>query len=853
MWLRRVTAVRQGFKTNAFGTRAMLAAGAALALLLAPVSAVTQTTDDPSQQLHPYVPDKAAAPKAETEHKAEPEKKPDQASPPAAPVAAPSSPVAGDAASSAAPKPKKPKPKPAAPATNALPGTAPAMTAPHPATPAALPPHPMVAATAPNAQPAPAKPVIAPQSVPVKPAVAPAPVAPAAPPSAPPTSLNQKPLQPGPAIVQGPQRTLATPISADDIETFTDSVVRSLMQRDHVVGATVAIVQGDTPLLVKGYGFDRLNPIRRVDPNNSLFRVGSISKVFTWIVARQEIEQGRIKLDAPIANYLPDDVYKEDRARKPLTLRDLMAHTAGYEDTSLGHLFTLDQTRLTSTDSYFRQHTPRRVRDSGQFSSYSNFGAALAARALVQTGKAKDVPSLIEARVFTPLGMDHSTLREPYEANIVDAEGLPAPMTNTLVQDLSDGFIWDNATYKAEPFDHAIAMSGALGASTTAKDMARFMSLMLDNGQLQGVQLFNIDSARAFRDPLLPTAPGYNGWASGLMVRTMPTGQVTYGHGGATLWFNSNLVLVPDLNLGIFISTNTQTGGPLADDFATMLIDHVSGDVVRPPLMPTPEMAYGDHRAYYDGMKGEYTSTRRAYRGLEGAITRLINTVEVNFDADGRLILSTEGGQSAYVPASATGFFNQQDGEDPGPASALGGLHFLFKADGSKATAFETASNMARYERTSWIFHPGTLKVMSILQVFTCVLVFLSLAKGTARHERPTETQSRATVISLGVALVWILAIVVFQNWQGHMADDPNALFTRWPAPQVKLASWLAVLATIGTAYQAGTFYLVYNGNGRYGDGWPEWQKIAHGLLTLYWVIYVILLTFWGALEPLSW
>jgi CubicO group peptidase (beta-lactamase class C family) len=851
MWLRRGTAVRRGFKA-----KALIAMGAALALVaMPPVAGTTsalpqQTPDDTGAQLHPYVPDQAAPPerKAESEHKAEPEKKPEATvSAPPPPVA---SPAAGAAASSAAPKPKKPKPKPAAPlaagTAAATSSAAAASTAPHPATAATTSPVTPVAHP-PAAIPAPQTPAAKPASAP-----APAPV-PAAPPLAPPTSLNQKPLQPGPAIVQGPQRTFSTPISADDIETFTDSVVRSLMQRDHVVGATVAIVQGDTPLLVKGYGFDRLNPVRRVDPNNSLFRIGSISKVFTWIVARQEIEQGRIKLDAPIGNYLPDDVYKEDRSRKPLTLRDLMDHTGGYEDTSLGHLFTLDPTRLTSSDSYFRQHTPHRVRDPGQFSSYSNFGAALAARALMQTGKAKDVPSLIEARIFTPLGMDHSTLREPYDPSFVDTDGLPAPMANTLVQDLSDGFIWDGATYRAEPFDHTIAMSGALGASTTAKDMARFMSLMLDNGQLQGVQLFNIDSARAFREPMLNMPAGYNGWASGLMIRTMPTGQVAYGHGGATLWFNSNMVLVPDLNLGIFISTNTQTGAPLADDFATMLLDHLSGDVVRPPLMPAPEMAYADHRAYYDGIKGEYVSTRRAYGGLEGAITRLINTVEVNIDADGRLILTTDGGQSAYVPASAEGFFNQQDSEDPGPASALGGLHFLFKADGSKATAFETASNMARYERVSWIFQPGTLKIMSAIQIFTCVLVFLSLAKGAARHERPTETQGRATVISIGVALVWILAILVFQNWQSHIADDPNALFTRWPSGQVQFASWLAVIATIGTLYQAATFYLVYNGNGRYGDGWPEWQKITHGLLVLYWVIYVFVLMLWGGLQPLSW
>jgi len=101
--------------------------------------------------------------------------------------------------------------------------------------------------------------------------------------------------------------------------------------------------------------------------------------------------------------------------------------------------------------------------------------------------------------------------------------------------------------------------------------------------------------------------------------------------------------------------------------------------------------------------------------------------------------------------------------------------------------------------------------------------------------------------------VVWICAILVFQNWQSHIANDPNALFTRWPSGQVQVASWLAVLATLGTLYQTGTFYLVYNGNGRYGDGWPEWQKIAHGLLILYWVIYVFVLMLWGALEPWSW
>ncbi|MBW8734481.1 MAG: serine hydrolase [Asticcacaulis sp.] len=640
-------------------------------------------------------------------------------------------------------------------------------------------------------------------------------------------------------------RNPATPISADDIETYTDSVVRTLMQRDHVMGVTVAVVQGNTPILVKGYGYDRLSPVRRVDPNNSLFRVGSISKVFTWIVARQEIEAGRIKLDAPIAQYVPNDIFTDSGPFKPLTLRHLMAHTGGFEDTSLGHLFTLNPSRIPGTDSYLRHRQPHRVRDPGQFSSYSNFGPELVARALAQTAQAKDVPSLMEARVFQPLGMDHTSLREPYAIANPEVEGLPQPLSNVLTQDLSDGFVWDGATYEAQPFDHVIPMSGALGASTTAKDMARFMTLMLGDGLLDGVQLFNADSARAFRTPMLRVPEGYNGWASGLMIRTAPSGYVTYGHGGSTLWFNANMVLVPELNLGIFVSTNTQTGENLANAYPNLLLDHLSGDLVRPPLMPAPDQAYANHKDYYDGIKGQYVSTRRAYGGLEGAITRLINMVDITVDNDGRLILTTRNGLSAFVPAQAQGFFNQQDSEDPGPASATGGLHFLFK--GNKASAFETATNLSRYERVGWWMSPDTAKLLSIMTLVTCVLTFVSLFRGVDRHYRPTEEQARASVISAGIAALWIIAILVFHTWLSNL-DDASTLFVHWPASPVQFASGVAVLATLGTAYQVATYYFVYREGSRYGDGWSSWQKYAHALLLAWWVFYIVILALWGGL-----
>ncbi|ESQ75120.1 hypothetical protein ABAC402_10655 [Asticcacaulis sp. AC402] len=666
-------------------------------------------------------------------------------------------------------------------------------------------------------------------------------------------ALTVRPLAPSAPVVESfPGVSANTPISADDIETFTDSVVRALMQRDHVLGASVAVVQGNTPLLVKGYGYDRLSPARRVDPNTSMFRIGSVTKTFTWIVARQEIEAGRVGMDTPIVQYIPSDVFAENNADKPLTLRHLMSHTGGFEDTSLGHLFELNENELSGPDGYFRRHTPGRVRPPGQYSSYSNFGVALAATALSRTAKAQDVPSLMEARIFQPLGMDHTTLREPYVIGPGDVRNLPTPLSPALTDALSYGYIWDGATYRARAFDHAIAMSGAVGGSTTARDMARLMSVMLADGQADGISLYNADSARAFRTPILKMPEGYNGWASGLMVRTAPSGFVTYGHSGSTLWFNSNLVIVPKMNLGIFITTNTQSGAALAEGFPNLLLDHLEGNLVRAPLTPTPNQAFAGNKRYYNAIRGHYVSTRRAYGGLEGAVTRLINTAEVTIDRDGRLILATEDGISAFVPASAQNFFNPQNSEGSGPAGKLGGLHFLIPKAGSKAQAFETASNQMRFERVGWIHEPGTLRFLTMIMIATCILVWMAQVRGLTRHERPTEAQARASLISAGLSLVWLVAIFTFNAWQSGLAEDPDRLFTAWPSGQVQLASWLAILGAIGTLTQIGMSWFVYNEPQRFSvsDGWALWQKVAHGLLLAYWLFYIIVLAWWGLLKP---
>ena len=659
------------------------------------------------------------------------------------------------------------------------------------------------------------------------------------------------PRRPAPPPVAVEPLPATRPVSADDIESFTDATVSALMQRDHVLGVTVAVVQGGTPLLIKGYGYDRLTPRRAVDAQTSLFRIGSITKTFTWIAVRQEIEAGRIRLDGPVAAYLPEDIFAKDRRFKPIRMRDLMAHTAWFEDTSLGHLFRLEDGRIESTDTYFRRHAPQRIREPGSFATYSNYGAALAARAAARTAEAKDVPTLMEARIFRPLGLASTTLREPYDPALIHpnaaAEGLPAPMPGGLSDRLSQGFIWDGATFRPQPFDHALPMAGALGASTTAADMARYMSLLLGNGRVDGATLFCPASAQAFRSPLLTMPKGYNGWASGLRMGETAQGLKTYGHTGATLWFNANMILVPERNLCIFIAANTETGDTLTRAYPELLIQHVEG--VATPAPRQPVQSYEADRAYFDSLRGAYVSTRRAYGGLEGAVTRLINTVEVDADAQGRLIVSAPDGSSAYVAAAARGFFTPQDVNPLGPQIGNDGLHFLFRPNGGHATAFETTANMARYERVGWFHRPSTLYVLTALMLGSCVLVLMGLSR-VGQRDHPTDAQVAATWISYATAAVWILAIALFNSWRQGLTGDPSALFTRWPSGQLQMASWLAVVASLATLFQLGNLYRVYEEANYHADGWALWQKAAHTALNLGWLSYALLLMSWGALTP---
>lgn len=635
------------------------------------------------------------------------------------------------------------------------------------------------------------------------------------------------PITPAPV---GARLAPADSLPPAELEAFVDGMVRDAMDREHVAGVTLSVVQNGQVLLKKGYGVSTLSPLRRVNPDTTLFRIGSISKTFTWIALMKEVEAGRIMLDQPINRYLPDKLQIRGQGYDaPVTVESLMAHSAGFEDRALGHLMERNPGRERSLEEYLRQERPRRIAAPGSMASYSNYGAALAGEA-VSFSTGKPFERLIEDEIISPLGLNHTTFRE----NRPVIAKLPAPMPARLRGDLADGYFWTGSSLEKRPYEFIGHIGPAGAASSTAGDMARYMAALLNGGALDSVTVYGPVTAQAFRTPIRQTPKGISGWRHGFIEYNLPGGYKGFGHAGATLSFMSNMVMVPDLNLGIFISTNTDTGQPLTERLPLRIVERF---YAAPPSYPRP----GDPRLV--GVKsmyeGYYLGSRRAYSGLEAFIGRLITGTRVDVTSDGRL-LTMDKQLRSWTPEGdpSKGRFISDNGVD----------RLVFAISNGKARAIVTALNTQVFERASIWDRPNTMLVAAILTALASVGTLVGGMARNRRDFRETSIQSRARLIQGLQAILWLTAFVLFAIWVSKTKDVANIMFG-WPDSLILLSSACAVAATGFTLLSALMAPFVLRG-GRRVDSWSAARKAGYLTTALIYAYFAVLLFHWGALTP---
>lgn len=406
----------------------------------------------------------------------------------------------------------------------------------------------------------------------------------------------------------------AHPLTADDVGTFLDGMMPTALKAAEIPGAVVVVVKDGQVLFEKGYGYADAKASKPVDPKTTLFRPGSVSKLFTWTAVMQQVEAGKIDLDADVNRYL--DFRIPAYHGLPVTVRQLMTHRAGFSETARDLLsFGKAPPPL---DTVLKRYVPPRIFAPDEGPGYSNYGASLAGY-IVQRVSGEEFDSYVEKHIFAPLGMSHSTFAQP----------LPAALT----PDVSVGY-----KMTGEPGDgfEIISLPPAGSLSSTGDDMARFMIAQLQNGNYNGAQILKAPTAVAMHTTVWRDFPDLNGNLLGFYQQNI-NGHRVIAHGGDTDYFHSDVSLFIDDNVGLFVSLNSVGKGGLSE-FLRQQMFEAFADRYFPALAvaAAPTVSPATAKAHAALIAGSWMTTRRSDSTFL-SIIKLISPTTVTANKDGTI------------------------------------------------------------------------------------------------------------------------------------------------------------------------------------------------------------------------
>jgi CubicO group peptidase (beta-lactamase class C family) len=409
-----------------------------------------------------------------------------------------------------------------------------------------------------------------------------------------------------------------------DLEAFVDGIIAAELKAGNVAGATFSFVKDGTLFFAKGYGYADVKKRKPVVAGETLFRPGSVSKLFTWTAVMQLYEQGKLDLNADVNTYLTKFKIPETYP-EPITLAHLMSHTPGFEET-IKNMAVRTPEELISLEEYLETSLPARVYPPGKIAAYSNYGAALAGY-IVEVVSGMPFEDYVEENIFRPLGMTRTTFREPLPSHLKDS--------------MSVGYSYKKGIFKAEEFELLNGLYPAGSVSTTATDMAKFMIAHLQNGRYGEARILREETAKLMHSRLFSHNPRLDGNAHGFWEKTQ-NGIRMIEHGGDTIYFHSQLVLFPEQNQGMFVSVNTaDTKSDLREHLLRSFLDRY----FPVPDPPEPE-PLADFKERAKSLVGNYMFSRTVYTTYAKLIA-LFSQISVKVTPEKTLLTSLPMGLGA--------------------------------------------------------------------------------------------------------------------------------------------------------------------------------------------------------------
>jgi len=539
-------------------------------------------------------------------------------------------------------------------------------------------------------------------------------------------------------------------INYDEWTPFLHTQMIEFTENENIPNAVIALISNDDIHLMQGYGYANMTYKTPVDPEQHLFRVGSISKLFTWAAVMQLYEKGKVDLDEDINNYLDIDLnfklkYKTD-APEPITLNHLLSHTAGFENI-LENLFLF--TPLPPLHDYLLQRLPARIFPPGEVIAYSNYGSTLAGY-IVEQISGMSFEEYVEIHIFEPLGMQNSSFRQP----------LPDALEERMV----NAYRWVDGEFLPGKFEHMPSPAG--GISTSALDMALFMKANLNQGENSFGSFMQPETLSKMHSTLFKYHPLVGGMAHGFMECTINGQRILY-HGGSSSIFDSGLYLFPDLDAGILIA---YSGGDylghnkilhnFLDEFFPVKDEAESTDI---PVLFEPELRE---------IKGEFHSSLRSVSGEYKMLNLVFGSMHVRNKGEKELGVWVFGHDYVFREV-ASGIYKNTEATHTYP---FGPMNYIVAAKAPDGKLMLTTDGPVTFIKVSWyeglgfvgfILIPALLLAISSLLFFFGRFVYRKVRNPESPPVNTRTTHYRYVMVHAATFLLLVILMVI------HSAPDP--------------------------------------------------------------------------------
>jgi CubicO group peptidase (beta-lactamase class C family) len=599
-------------------------------------------------------------------------------------------------------------------------------------------------------------------------------------------------------------------LTAADADAFFGGIVPFGLSQYDIAGAAVAIVRDGHVLFEKGYGYSDLATKSPINPQTTMFRPGSVSKLFVWTSVMQLVEQGKIDLDADINQYL--DFRIPSKWSKPITMRELMTHTPGFEEVERD-LFANERS-LQPLGRFLRERLPDRIYPAGTIPAYSNYGAALAGY-IVQRVSGEPFDTYVAHHIFTPLDMTHATFAQP----------LPPHFARWM----SKGY--RQASMPPLPYE-LINLYPAGSAAVSADDMTHFMLAHLNDGTYGQTRILQAATARMMYRAASTPVIGLPSMALGF-IGAYSNGHALIWHGGDTMAFHSGLYLIPDANTGLFIAFNSAG----ANDGADTLRDAVFTAFMN-RYFPSAVQSAGK----FVGRKKDAAFVAGNYVLSRGSFTNLL-TVSNFFGREVTIAGNPDGSISAPVLTSS----------DQTPKTWREIRPFLWREDngdrlyGAKLAdgrlAYLGEDDLAPIEvllPTPFSLAPWNLPLLgAAIAMFALVVSFWPIkAVLRWRYARPFSLTGRAAWLYRGTRAVSVANLIFLGGFLALFVLGSD-LLNAPPLWLFRLLQTAGVVGIAGIVLPIAELTALLANSGR-----PWWTKAAQGLTVL-----ACLATIWLAFD----